>query len=484
MLIWRIRVENRSKVYRWFWNRPLFRNLGPRLMTMVLVLVMPLSLISLVISVISVSQSMHTSYEIGYNGMSFFLDQIALRQELGDIDIIRDFPGELSAHLCMLYGNAWAEDPGNGNGGSVYTTKDGKQAFLVHSDGAWEVSDQPFDELLKAKYQYYWHKEGQPFQVLVTFPYNFALRNIPTWFWIAILISLMTMIACPLLYIRLRHDILNPMRTMSLAIDTFREDRDYRIPPQSIAVSNDFLRLFDEFNAMAAEVKSSYEKDIRLLETEMDNLRLQVNPHMLLNSYNMIYALAESKNYATIQDYTLCLVEYFRYVLRKGQQQVTLRQELEFVDNFIRIQRIRFPGRFSYIYKAGDDCLDARIPPLLIENFVENSIKYALNPQEPIEIIVSVYRETDSIGKEKLHIAITDTGSGIRPEVLKKLEAHEPYVDAAGQKHIGIWNCIRRIELFYGEEGSVHFSSGEGKGTQVYLTIPCLTDRNEKEGNG
>ena len=99
---------------------------------------------------------------------------------------------------------------------------------------------------------------------------------------------------------------------------------------------------------MAQEVQSSRDKDVKMLETEMDNLRLQVNPHMLLNSYNMIYALAESKNYAVIQEYTLCLVDYFRYVLRNGQKVVSIRQELEFVENFIRIQRIRFPGRFLH----------------------------------------------------------------------------------------------------------------------------------------
>ena len=71
---------------------------------------------------------------------------------------------------------------------------------------------------------------------------------------------------------------------------------------------------------MAEEVQASYDKDIKMLEAEMENLRLQVNPHMLLNSYNMIYALAQSKNYEVIQDYTLCLVDYFRYVLRRGER--------------------------------------------------------------------------------------------------------------------------------------------------------------------
>ena len=344
-------------------------------MTMMLALVMPVSLISVALSVVSISRSIQSAYELGNNGFSFYLDEI-------------------------------------------------------------------------------------------------ALRHAPVWYWMALVISLLTFLFCPLLYNRLKHNILNPMQIMTEAMDAFRGNQSYRIPPQSESISDDFLRLFSEFNEMAAQVQASHEKDVKLLETEMDNLRLQVNPHMLLNSYNMIYALAESKNYATIQDYTLCLADYFRYVLRRGQQMVTVKQELEFVDNFIRIQRIRFPGRFSYVYQAEEDCMSAFIPPLLIENFVENAIKYALNPKEPIEIVVSVHREENEAGKNFLHIAILDTGSGIRPEVLEKLQKKEPYIDEAGQKHIGIYNCLRRVELFYGDAGDIHFSSAVGGGTQVYLIIP------------
>ena len=317
--------------------------------------------------------------------------------------------------------------------------------------------------------------------MLAAFPYDLSLSSLPAWFWFGMILSVVTVLYCPLLYKRLKLDILDPMAVLDTALESVKNDRSYRIPPQPERHSDEFLHLFDEFNVMAQEVQSSYEKDVKMLETEMDNLRLQVNPHMLLNSYNMIYALAQSKNFSVIQDYSLCLVDYFRYVLRRGQNLVSVRQELEFVENFIRIQRIRFPGRFSYVYQADDDAMSAQIPPLLIENFVENAVKYALDPTKPIEIVVSVRKEEDDDGKEKLHIAITDTGSGIRPEVLEKLKAREPYIDEAGHKHIGIYNCFRRIELFCGEEGDIHFSSGQNQGTQIYLIVPYMLSEEEKE---
>ena len=476
-------MEKHSSLYRWFWYRPLFRNLRPRLMTMILALVMPVSLVSLVLSAVSVYQSRKTAYQMHQNAFAFYMDHLALRHELGDIDAVKDFPAALAPHLALLYWNAATEDARVYNGGTVYAAMGTGKTFKIRQDGSWEASRVPFDELKQEDHSFLWEKEDQPFRVLVTFPYDFSLRSMPVWFWISLFISLLTIINCPILFTRLKKDILDPLDTMSHALSAFQENQSYRIPQHTWAVSDEFLHLFDHFNIMAAQVQHSHEKDVKLLETEMDNLRLQVNPHMLLNSYNMIYALAESKNYATIQDYSLCLADYFRYVLRRGQQMVTVRQELEFVDNFIRIQRIRFPDRFSYVYQANEDCMSALIPPLLIENFVENAIKYALNPREPIEIVVSVHREETEDGRNGLHIAIMDTGSGIRPEVLEKLQKREPYIDEAGQKHIGIYNCLRRVELFYGDQGDIHFSSAVGGGTQVYLIIPfSLTAEREPQG--
>ena len=459
----------------WFWSHEFFRRLRPRLMTMILALVLPVCLICVVISVISIVQSRELTYQIGNNGLSSFLRTAALQFEQENWDPLTDFPAGVSEKFSHFHAYVEAYN------GKVYVSRNGSQAFLLSNDGSYAESPEEFEALRKNPYKYEWQGEELSFRVLVTFPYHFALVHVPFVLWIGLIISMATLMLSPFLYKRLLLDILQPMDTLRNAIDTLGTDSAYRIPPQSEKISDDFLMIFDDFNRMAEEIQVSHEKDIKLLETEMDNLRLQVNPHMLLNSYNTIYALAESKNYPVIQDYTLCLVDYFRYVLRRGQQLVTVRQELEFVDNFIRIQRIRFPGRFSYVYQAEEECLNAQIPPLLIENFVENAIKYALEPKEAIEIVVSVRKEQNKKGKDALHIAITDTGSGILPEVLEKLKAHEPYIDESGKKHIGIYNCLRRIELFYGEEGEVNFSSEKGKGTQVYMVVPFLASDNEEE---
>ena len=463
-------MENRSAFKRWFWDRPLFRNLQSRLMFMLLVFVLPLSILCIGISIVAVIQQIQLTYTIEQNGLSSFMRTSELQWQIEGIGEDEIFAAAVHSASAMI---PVAEE----QNGRIYVTIDGQEIYRVTADGTGTAVTETWNDLKKARHQFYWQSNESSLQVLLTFPTSFVLAYIPSWFWFVVVFSLFTLIAAPLMYKRLEHDILVPMKTLETAMDTLKEDHSYRIPDQGEKSPDEFLRLNGDFNAMAEEVQASYEKDLKMVESEMENLRLQVNPHMLLNSYNMIYALAESKNYPVIQDYTLCLVDYFRYVLRRGNELVTIQQELGFVENFIRIQRIRFPDRFSYVYQIGDDCESALIPPLLIENFVENATKYALKPEEAIEIVVSVRMEEEDSGAKTLHIAVTDTGSGIRPDVLEKLQNGEPYMDKAGHRHIGVWNCIRRIELFYGQKGSVRFTSGEGHGTQVYITIPCIYEQ-------
>lgn len=313
-----------------------------------------------------------------------------------------------------------------------------------------------------------WQGQRIPISISIRYPWTNTLGGIPTVNWVLLLIAVVCLLLLPLIWHVLRKDVLKPLERLTFALQELqRGNEGFRISEHDRHYADEMLFLFNSFDAAADEVQQSKEKDIKMVKAELDNLRLQVNPHMLLNSYNMIFALAQSKKYDTIQEYSLHLVNYFRYVLRITDEMVPVRQEMEFILHFIDIQRIRFPNSFQFIYKVGEDCAEAMIPPLLIENFVENSLKYALIPGEMVEVMVDI-QHADG----QLYIAVSDTGSGIKPEVLAALNRGEPYVDPSGNKHIGIWNCMRRVEVFYGEKASLQIASQRDNGTSIILTIP------------
>jgi len=147
---------------------------------------------------------------------------------------------------------------------------------------------------------------------------------------------------------------------------------------------------------------------------------------------------------------------------------VKLKDEMKFVNDYLKIQNIRFPNSFTYVYDIEEDLFDELIPPFLIQNFVENCIKYGLKFDNEIEIIVIAKSEGD-----KFSISICDTGNGIDSEILEILKKDEPFTDRNG-KHIGIWNCRRRLKMYYGNNAAINISSTKGEGTQVWIEIPKM----------
>ena len=87
-----------------------------------------------------------------------------------------------------------------------------------------------------------------------------------------------------------------------------------------------------------------------------------------------VYSLAQMKKYDGIQTYVLNLVNYFRYSLRNTEEYVQLGKEIDFIKCYLEIQRIRYPGRFYALYNIDEELSAEPVPPLIIENFVENKM--------------------------------------------------------------------------------------------------------------
>lgn len=315
-----------------------------------------------------------------------------------------------------------------------------------------------------------WNSESLPIDVCVVKEYG-ILEIVPAETWMLLILFVICVANVGTIWHIIRLEVLKPARRLSDAMHQIQQGNlEYRLEDTHYRNSDDMQYLFDTFDEMADEIEASSRKDKKMYQAELDNLRLQVNPHMLLNSLNTIYSLAQMKKYEVIQEYALHLVDYFRYALRRNDNLVTLRQELEVVRTYIEIQKIRYPGALSFVYTIEMECGDALVPPLLIQNFIENCVKYAVKPGRITEILLNVRR----LGN-RMEITVTDTGSGMKTEVLEQLRAGDPYIDSLGQKHIGIWNCRRRIEVFYHEQARIEIESG-ANGTQVQVNVPFITE--------
>jgi two-component system sensor histidine kinase YesM len=214
-----------------------------------------------------------------------------------------------------------------------------------------------------------------------------------------------------------------------------------------------------------------YEEKLNKQKAQLQHLQLQVQPHFFLNSLNIIYSLAQTQNYKLIQEMTLSLVQYFRYMFRSNLSFVTLKEELQHVRNYMRIQELRFPNSLYCEINADEAVIDCEIPPLIIQSFAENTVKYAVTMDELINLWINVEQYSYENNKY-LKISIRDTGKGFAEEILKELQKGNRIFDENGE-HIGAWNVRKRINLLYSGHGEISFSNGTGPiGAIVEILLP------------
>lgn len=302
---------------------------------------------------------------------------------------------------------------------------------------------------------------------------NSLAARIPLTNRILQVVAFLSFLIIPITWLTIRQLVLRPIKVLADAMHEVEAGNlQYQVTAK--ANSDEFQYLYESFNRMVAQIElltiQSYENEIERLQIEWENLRLQINPHLILNSLNMIYSLAQSKNYPVILEYVRHLADYFRYALRQNGELVTLAAEMRFVQSYLEVQKIRFPDAFTVGLAVDEELLDASLPPLLIQNFVENSIKHGLKLGDVTEVFIEVRRQGDAMA-----ITISDTGSGIAPEILEKLANGEIIENKTG-RHIGVWNCRRRLRHFYGDRASLTIASVFGQGTQVRIELPIQTD--------
>ena len=276
-------------------------------------------------------------------------------------------------------------------------------------------------------------------------------------------------LALPLLAYFIMRWVIKPMWRLRLGMVEIEEGNlDFHLTDKNESFQMEYI--YNAFNHMVDEIREltieSYEKDIERLQTDAINMRLQVNPHMLLNFLNTIYSLSQAGKNAEVSEFTLLLVKYFRYVLRQDEALVTVKEELDFVLEYLKLQKIRFPESYVSVYSVDDQAYTVKIPQLLIQNFVENSIKYGLVMGSVVEILINIHIEN-----ERLMLSICDTGNGMSEDLVESINKGEIITNRTGH-HVGIWNCLRRLKLYYGEDFKFRVTSRIGEGTQVWMELP------------
>ncbi|MCL6601272.1 MAG: histidine kinase [Paenibacillus sp.] len=311
------------------------------------------------------------------------------------------------------------------------------------------------------------------FSLAAIIPNKQILQNLPWLTSINTIVSFAAIGLLPLGLLFLFRILLMPLKRLITVMKRINKGMVHtRI--EDYQTSDEFILVNQTFNTMMSEIESLkinvYEEQLNKQKAELQHLQLQINPHFFLNSLNILYNLAQVKNYELIQEMTLCLVRYFRFMFRSNLSFVSLGEELQHVHNYIRIQEMRFPKHLTCTINVPEFLEKLSVPPLLIQTFLENSIKHSVTLEDPIHLSVQLDLREDGL-EPYVEIIIRDTGKGFSEEVLTEINSGNRVVDEQGE-HIGIWNIRKRLKLLYGNLASITCYNGYPNGAVIEIKLP------------
>ena len=208
-----------------------------------------------------------------------------------------------------------------------------------------------------------------------------------------------------------------------------------------------------------------------LKDAQLKYLQAQINPHFLFNTLNAGAQLAMMEGADTTCVFIENMADFFRYNIKKINEDATLEEELRLVDNYIHILNVRFVGEINYKKYVEDSVLKVRVPSMILQPIVENAVNYGIRDIDWEGIIeLKVYQENNFIT-----ICISDNGMGISEskiqDILQGKEKGEN--ENKSSNGIGLNNVINRLKLYYNEENVFEIrSKGHKQGTQVIIHIP------------
>ena len=232
------------------------------------------------------------------------------------------------------------------------------------------------------------------------------------------------------------------------------------------------------WNATRIELKLE-EQERLLLQARLDALQSQINPHFLFNTLNSISSLVRVRP-EQARELIVKLASILRSLLKKHDAFVMLREEIEFIDNYLDIEVARFGAEKLRVLKDLDpQTLDVIVPSMMLQPIVENAIKHGLAPKIEGGSIVLRSR---LVPEHRLRIDIEDDGVGMLASDGRYGErrryARDPELGDSHTEGIGMYNVAERLRVLYGSNAHMTVQSSPGVGTRISIELPLLqTDK-------
>ncbi|MFG6365625.1 sensor histidine kinase [Schaedlerella sp.] len=282
-----------------------------------------------------------------------------------------------------------------------------------------------------------------------------------------LIIGILVLAAGVLLSSRLAQSIVGPViRLADYADEAGKGNFDLPVPVHS---GDEIGFLAERFGVMNHNIKELttriYNEQTQKKEYELKMLQAQINPHFLYNCLDNISSLITDQKNETATAMVSHLGRYYRAILSKGRNIITIREELELIRAYLEIQLIRIPDLFTYEITVDEDILDFKILKMILQPIVENSVIHGFAGFKNSGRI----KIEGTLENQTVCILISDNGKGIPEGSRSSIFAPAP---TAIPKHFGLKNIQERIRLKHGEKYGISIKSEQGQGTQIEVRFP------------
>lgn len=274
-------------------------------------------------------------------------------------------------------------------------------------------------------------------------------------------------------------NIIQPVHTMVEGLKQVEDgDLETHISPAGLS---EIRLMIHSFNRMVRQLKSSIqEKEMaqeKKMEAQLRALQSQINPHFLVNTLNSIRFMAQVSKFEVIRRMAEALIKILTCSFRSNSSFYTVREELDVLDSYIYLMKIRYSDGFDYSYAVNEDCKELLMPRLVLQPIAENSIVHGFVDleEEMGSLSLRVWRED-----EKLYFEIEDNGRGMTAEEIAEV-FHGKERQPEDNYSIGLENVFSRLKLNFKEAAGLEIESEPGHYTRTRIRMPALSRKEEAE---
>lgn len=316
-------------------------------------------------------------------------------------------------------------------------------------------------------------KTHLPFDIYVLVDYAEVFRNITLLEVFLSAVPIIITILSIIIILYIRQWMIKPITRLTERLSQLGDS----IPPSEFFISEGILEIDkanDKLNKVIFDMQElkirEYHSQLELKKIELNYLKNQIRPHFYLNMLSMIHSMLQTKNYKEIEELTILTSNYLRHLFMANQDFSELKDEVQHIKDYLEIQRIRYGNNINFSLDYNSNLQNTLVPSLLLQTFIENTIKHGFSFQDLFTIFLSI-KKVKTKNSNYIQICIEDNGPGFSEEILSKLNQKQSLITEDGH-HIGITNTIERLNLLYPNDYTITFENNEEGGAKILLLIP------------